>query len=37
MAAVNVHLVTQDILLLAMAATVAYCWIKVLFPAAKLH
>jgi hypothetical protein len=33
MAAANAHLV-QTILLLAMAGTVAYCWIRVLFPAA---
>jgi hypothetical protein len=29
-------LVIQTIFLLAMAATVAYCWIKVLFPPARL-
>jgi hypothetical protein len=29
-------LVVQTIFLLAMAATVAYCWIKVLFPPARL-
>jgi hypothetical protein len=35
MAAADAHLV-QTILLLAMAGTVAYCWIRVLFPAARL-
>ena len=34
MAAANAHLV-QTILLLAMAGTVAYCWIRALFPAAS--
>jgi hypothetical protein len=34
--AVNAHLVIQTILLLAMAGTAAYCWIKVLFPPARL-
>jgi hypothetical protein len=34
--AVNAHLVIQTILPLAMAGTVAYCWINVLFPAARL-